>query len=248
MNNSTNNNSIGLLWLGLALALGLIIASLLLSSALESIKSGEQTVTVKGYAEKNITSDLGVWNGYVSVRSYDLVSGYAKLQSDITVLSKYLKEKGVHEDMIKLGPVTNYASYRYTADGRSTGELSHYNLERAITVTSSDVKLIEVLASESTSLIQQGLEINSSLPQFFYTKLNDLKTEMLGRATEDAKDRARVIAEGSGSKVKSINSATQGVFQITAPNSSEISDWGEFNTSSVEKTIKAVVTASFTIK
>jgi len=248
VNNSTNNNSIGLLWLGLALALGLIISSLLLSSALESIKSGEQTVTVKGYAEKNITSDLGVWNGYVSVRSYDLVSGYSKLQTDITILTKYLKEKGVKEQMIKLGPVTNYASYRYTADGRSTGELSHYNLERAITVTSNDVKLIEVLASESTSLIQQGLEINSSLPQFFYTKLNNLKTEMLGKATEDAKERAKVIAEGSGSKVKSINSATQGVFQITAPNSSEISDWGEFNTSSVEKTIKAVVTASFTIK
>lgn len=248
MNINTNNNSIGLLWLGLALALGLIISSLLLSSALESIKSGEQIVTVKGYAEKNITSDLGVWNGYVTVRSYDLVSGYSKLQTDITILTKYLKEKGVKEQMIKLGPVTNYASYKYTNDGRSTGELSHYNLERAITVTSNDVKLIELLASESTSLIQQGLEINSSLPQFFYTKLNDLKTEMLGKATEDAKDRARVIAEGSGSKVKSINSATQGVFQITEPNSSEISDWGEFNTSSIEKTIKAVVTASFTIK
>ena len=248
MSKNSKNNNIGLLWLGAALALGLIIASYLLSSTLKEIKTGEQIITVKGYAEKDITSDLGVWTGYVSVTSYDLVSGYERLQNDVRVLLKYLKDKDVSDSNIKLGAISNYKNFQYTADGRRTNNVIGYTLERSVTVTSDDVKLIEKLASESTSLIQRGLQITSSAPQYFYTKLNDLKIEMLGRATRDAKARAKVIAESSGNQVGLIKTARQGVFQITARHSADISDWGEYDLSAIDKTIKAVVTAGFVIK
>jgi len=248
MSKHSKNNTNGLVWLGISLAVGIIIASFLLSSTLQKIKSGEQIIVVKGYAEKNIRSDLGVWTGYISVSAFDLVSGYNKLQNNVKVLLNYLKNKNISDNNIKLGSISNYKNFQYTSDGRRTNNLLGYTLERRVTVTLNDVNLIEQLASESTSLIQQGLEITSSSPQFFYTKLNDLKIEMLGKATKDAKARAKMIAESSGNEIGGIKSAKQGVFQITARNSAEISDWGEYDLSSIEKTIKAVVTAGFVIK
>jgi hypothetical protein len=248
MSSKTQNTTVGYLLLGLTLAFGLIIASFLLSSTLRDIKSNEQMITVKGYAEKDIISDLGVWSGYISVTGYDLVSGYQKLQNDFKVLLKYLDSKNINKSNIKLGPISNYKNFRYTPDGRRTDVIAGYTLERRVTVTSTDVKLIDKLGSEATSLIQQGLEITSNSPQYFYTKLNDLKIEMLGKATKDAKERAKIIAESSGTEIGAVKSARQGVFQITARNSSAISDWGEFDLTSIEKTIKAVVTASFVVK
>jgi len=248
MSKNSKNNTIGLLWLGLSLAAGLIIASFLLSSTLQKIKAGEQTITVKGYAEKNINSDLGVWTGFISASSSDLVSGYNKLQNDVKILLNYLKSKNISDSSIKLGSISNYKNFQYTSDGRRTNNFLGYTLERRITVTLNNVDLIERLASESTSLIQQGLHITSNSPQFFYTKLNDLKIEMLGKATKDAKERAKTIAKSSGNEIGGIKSAKQGVFQITARNSAEVSDWGEYNLTSIKKTIKAVVTAGFVIK
>jgi len=248
MSNNSTGNSVGLIGLGLSLAVGMIIAAFILSGTLEKIKAGEQSISVKGYAEKNIKADLGVWRAFISVRSYDLVSGYSKLQTDVDVLLKYLESKSIDKNSIKLGSISNYRNYRYSSDGRSTGEVAGYSLERNVSVTSNDVNLIEQLASESTSLIEKGVEINSSSPEYFYTKLNDLKVEMLGKATKDAKERAEVIAKSSGNEVGSIKSATQGVFQITSRNSAEISDYGEYNLYSIDKTIKAVVTVSFIVK
>ncbi|HOG24446.1 MAG TPA: SIMPL domain-containing protein, partial [Candidatus Omnitrophota bacterium] len=45
-----------------------------------------------------------------------------------------------------------------------------------------------------------------------------------------------------------MRSARMGVFQITPVNSTSVSDWGENDTSSVEKKVTAVVNASFSIE
>ena len=247
MSSNTTGNSIGFLWLGISLALGLIISACILSGTLGKIKSN-QYISVKGYAEKSIKADLGVWSGNISIVSYDLVSGYNKLQSNVDVLLQYLQSKNIGRDLIKLGAITNFKNFKFNADGQNTGEFTGYTLERQITVSTKDVNLIESIASESTSLIQKGVEISSTPPQFFYTKLNDLKVEMLGMATKDAKVRAETIAKSSGSEVGTVKAASQGVFQITSLNSTDVSDYGEYNLSSIDKTIKAVVTIDFFVK
>jgi hypothetical protein len=247
MSNNTAGNNVGFLWLGGSLALGLIVSAFILSGTLEKIKSN-QSISVKGYAEKNIKADLGVWTGTVTIYSFDLVSGYTKLQNDVEAVLQYLQGKGIGKDIVKLGAITNFKNYKYNADGQSTGEFAGYTLERQITVSTKDVGLVEAIASESTSLIQKGVEINSAPPQYFYTKLNDLKVEMLSMATKDAKVRAETIAKSSGSEVGTVKSASQGVFQITSLNSTDVSDYGEYNLSSIDKTIKAVVTIDFSVK
>lgn len=60
---------------------------------------------------------------------------------------------------------------------------------------------------------------------------------MIAEATKDAYTRAQKIAENAGGKVGDLKTATMGVFQIVAQNSSEEYSWGgSFNTSSKNKT------------
>ena len=248
MSDSSKDNRIGFLWLGISLAGGLIIAAFILSGALLKIKNASQFVTVKGYAEKSITSDLGVWNGSVSVRGLELSGSYTKLQTDVEKLIKFLEAKGVNRDKITVGSITTMKLYRTNAQGITTGEIGGYVLEQKVSVSLNDVQLTQNIANQSTSLIQNGVEITSQPPQFYYTKLNDLKMVMLGEATKDAKARAEIIAKSSGSQVGALKSAQQGVFQITSTNSTDVSDYGEYDLSSIVKTIKAVVTVDFFVK
>jgi hypothetical protein len=115
-------------------------------------------------------------------------------------------------------------------------------------LNSYDVQKIKDVSNQITELIGEGIEINSWQPQYSYTKLNDLKGKMLGAATQDAKIRAEEIAKSGGGKVGNILSASQGIFQITVPYSTEINDYGINDMSSIEKTIKSVVTVQYSIK
>ena len=131
--------------------------------------------------------------------------------------------------------------------GRETSEITGYALKQQVSVTSNDVEKIDQISREATELINQGILLESSAPQFFYTKLGDLKIEMLGEASKDAKTRADKIAKSTSSGIGSIRSARMGVMQITAPESTEVSDYGVNDTSSIEKDVTAVVNISFAV-
>jgi hypothetical protein len=107
------------------------------------------------------------------------------------------------------------------------------------------VARVESVSKEVTGLIRDGVELASFPPGFHYTALDDLKIEMLGAAAADARLRAGEIAEKTGAELGELSWATQGVFQITPAHSTEISGEGMYDTSSIEKTVRAVVTVSF---
>ena len=112
------------------------------------------------------------------------------------------------------------------------------------------LKLIKLTSyhREATELINQGVEFNSSAPEFLYTKLSDLKVEMIGLASKDAKVRAEQIASSTDNKIGEVRSSKMGVIQINAKNSTDVSDYGMNDVSSLDKTITAVVSMSFSIE
>ena len=112
---------------------------------------------------------------------------------------------------------------------------------------STNVGEISQIAREATELINQGILIESTAPKYYYTKIGDLKVEMLGEAAKDAKDRAEKIASSTGNSIGSIRSAKMGVLQITAADSTDVSDYGVYDTSTIEKDMTAVVNVSFAV-
>ena len=111
----------------------------------------------------------------------------------------------------------------------------------------SDASRVTALARASTDLIRQGIAFESYPPEYLYTRLADLKVEMLALATRDARARALEMAKNSGSRIGRLRSARMGVLQITPQHSTAISDYGINDTSSLLKDVTAVVSVSFEI-
>ncbi len=204
------------------------------------------TIDVTGLGNKDFISDLIVWEGEFTETNLNLQKAYSDLEKDKKIVQNYLKSNGVSEGEIvfkAIGTRKNTRS-KYSESGKYMGdEFLGYTLSQSIIIESMEVEKIEKLSREITELINKGVQFYSEAPRYYYTKLADLKIEMISKATEDARLRAEKIAENSGGKLGDLISAKMGIFQITGQNSKEEYSWGgTFNTSSKKKT------ASITIK
>lgn len=247
MNDNSKNGS-GLFMLGLMLALGLVISSFVLAGALKDIKRSGQTITVKGFAEKNISADLAIWRGSFALSSPNMIEAYEKIQQDLEKTVKYLESAGFKRSDIEVSSIETRMINRLNDKGYSTNIIDGYTLVQSFSIKSNNVDLIDKVSKESTVLIKEGIALSSEQPEYYYTKINDMKISMLGEAAQDAKVRAEQLAENSGNEVGPLKSAAQGVFQITPAFSTDISDYGMNDVSSREKSIKAVVTMEYIIK
>jgi len=232
--------------LGAAIACGLIISSLLITDTIKYVKRSTQTINVKGYAEKTIKSNLGVWQINLNSYSFDKLSAYQGLENDINTTVAYLKSKGINANDIRKEAVNAMPNFRLNENGVQTNDVMGYTLSMNLVVTSRNVDLIDKLSRSSTELIKKGVNFNSFNPSFYYTKLDDLKIKMLMIAAKDARMRAEKLAESNDCEIDKLITARQGVFQLTSEYSSETSDDGYYDLGSINKTIKAVVTMEYT--
>lgn len=233
--------------IGIAFIIGLFIVG----SAYKYRSTSKETITVTGSAEKDFLSDLIVWKGSYSRRSMDLKSAYAQLKEDEGMVKKYLLSKGVQEDQIVFSSIDIIKEYSYPTDanGRSLGQqFSGYNLTQNVRIESPEVDKINSISREATELIQQGIEFTSQPPLFYYTKLTQIKMDLLAKASADGKKRAEIIANNSGSSLGKLKKANLGVFQITGKNTNEdYSYGGTFNTTSLNKTGSITIRMEFAV-
>ena len=230
---------------GVALAVGLVIASAIGGWAFVKGKRGDQSITVTGSARKRIKSDLVIWRAGVSYQAPVLADAYRSLSESVPRVKSYLVGKGIPENQITISSISSQTLHSKTADGEESSGISGYSLRQELEVRSNDVDKIAQIARQATELINQGILIESQAPEYHYTKLGDLKIEMLAEAAKDAKTRAEQIAKSTGSSIGSVRSARMGVLQITPADSSEVSDSGMNDTSSLDKDITAVVNIGF---
>ena len=236
-----------LLSTGFWLAIGLVLSSTIFAWAYTRTKNADQTVTVTGSARKRIKSDLIVWRATVSYQSSQMSEAYRSLKDSVPRVKAYLVEKGVPENQITISSVSTQTQQAKNEEGQQTGQITGYNLSQSLEVRSTDVDKIAGISRAVTELIEQGIFLESAAPEYHYTKLGDLKIQMLAEAAKDGKVRAQQIASSTGSNVGSVRSARMGVLQITPADSNEVSDYGMNDTSSLEKDVTAVVNVSFAV-
>ena len=226
-------------------SLVIIIAAYLLGNSIINRNNGQGIISVTGLGNADFTSDLIVWEGSFSKESLNLKQAYSDLEKDKKVIAEYLFSKGIKEIELVFNAVNSRNNTRPKyVDGKYAGdEFLGYVLTQSLQVDSKNVEKVEKISREITELLNKGIQFYSQPPRYYYTKLADLKVEMISKATADARARAEKIAENSGGKLGDLISAKMGIFQITGQNSKEDYSWGgTFNTSSKEKT------ASITMK
>lgn len=236
-----NNN---ILKSSVIIGLSFIIGFIIISYSLIQIKSFDNLLVVTGSSKQLVVSDIAKWNASFSRNSYDtnLNDGYTKMKSDEEIVISFLRENGVSENEITITPVSMQKDYKYDSNYDKPDE---YTLTQNVTIESNDIEKIKLISTSAQSVIEKGVIFSANAPQYYYSKLSESRIDLLPLAMEDARKRAESI---SGKKAGSLKSVSMGVVQVLQPNSVDISDYGMYDTSTVEKEIMITVRASFSLK
>ncbi len=236
----------------LLVSLAAILCVLIIGNAYKYKFRTSETIVVTGLAEKDFVSDQIVWTGSYSRKTMDLKSAYQLLKEDENKIKAYLISKGITDAEMVFSAVSIEKEFntKFDSEGKMAGsEFSGYNLKQNVSIESREIDKIERISRQATELIESGIEFNSSSPSYYYSKLSELKLDLLAQASADARKRAEIIATNSGSTLGKTQKANMGVFQITGQNSNEdYSYGGAFNTSSKNKTASITVRAEYMVK
>jgi uncharacterized protein len=235
----------------LILSVTILLAGYILAKGYTNRGRTNQSIAVTGLGEQNFVSDLIVWRGSFSRKEMDLKQANNALNKDMKAIREFLKSKGLKDEEIIFEGVNIQRDYYYDYDQYGALRNTIFNgylLTQNLKVQSSNVDLVESISRQVTDLLDKGVEFNSYTPEFYYTKLSELKLKMIEAATIDARERAEKIAVNAGGALGSLKHAEMGVFQITAENSSEDFSWGgSFNTSSKKKKASITVRLKYDI-
>ncbi|NOU48418.1 MAG: SIMPL domain-containing protein [Bacteroidales bacterium] len=229
----------------------IVIAAFTFAYAFQHRNKANNSISVTGLGSKDFISDLIVWSGSFSKKNISLKEAYSELDRDRENVKKYLIGKGISDNNIVFSSVSIEKEIDETYDNygrRLTSTFTGYRLRQNIQLESNEVDKVEEVSREVSELINLGVEFESFSPQYYYTRLAELKIEMIAEATKDANIRAQKIAENAGSRVGKLKKADMGVFQIVAQNSAEEYSWGgSFNTTSKRKTATITVKLDYEV-
>ncbi|MCU0661071.1 MAG: SIMPL domain-containing protein [Myxococcota bacterium] len=241
--------SLGLIAIGAAA----IISTYLAASAWERVKTmpPDRTITVTGSAKKRIVSDQIEWTANLQAQNVDRTSAYRELHQQMQTTLGYLNEQGLKDGDIRPGSVsveeTFETEYVGVGDQRIERQVfKGYKMNQPIIVRSEDVTLVERLSREISQLFERGVAVTSYPPAYYYTKLGELKIEMLAEASKDARNRAENIVQKAGdAELGKLRSADMGVINVNPANSTDTSWQGNNDSSSLEKDILTIVHVVF---
>jgi hypothetical protein len=227
-------------WFGAAgiLAIGLIAGGYLLGDGLLRAKDAERAVTVRGLAERDVTADLATWTISYSATATDLAEAQAKMRRDTQAIEAFFKELGFPADALQ---PTGANVSSFTNEGLTT-----FTVRQRLALRTEDVARAQKAVARQFDLVGRGVLLEEgSAMAYTFTKLNDVKPEMVAEATKDARAAAEQFAEDSGSGVGKIRDATQGYFTIEARDG-ETGGWGMAD--SPYKKVRVVTTVSFSLE
>lgn len=227
----------------LILGLSLLLSFLIFASRIY-IKQESGNLSVIGSTKQKVVSDIVKWRSefIVQVLASELSSGYKKMNNDEKLITDFLYENGVSKDELRISPILMEQVYKPEGGPRE------YLLRQTVEINSNNVQKITELAKNVQRIVDRGVIFSTLSLEYYYSKLPELRISLLSPAIEDAKKRAEQIARASGKKIDTIRSASMGVVQVLSPNSIEISDYGTYDTSSIEKEVMVTVRVVFGLK
>ncbi|MCC7494719.1 MAG: SIMPL domain-containing protein [Fimbriimonadaceae bacterium] len=248
-------------WYGVLAAAVLGVAAVVCTSLLTAgavrVKNTDEQIRVTGSARKFIKSDLIVWGGTIRCRANSSAAAYKGLKSGLEQVRSYLQRQGLPETEVSDTPIETRALYEPLPKDLQSSygsenvlrQVAAYELSQGIQVRSNKVELVDKVSRGVTELISSGVIFDSEAPEYLYTKLGELKVEILAEAAKDARVRADQMAKNAGCQLGPVRYARMGVMRITPAYATvELDEFGTYDTSTVDKEITAVVTAGFAIR
>lgn len=228
------------------LVVGVFLSALYAGKVVRDIKLANDTIEVTGSAKEAVVADTGRWTINLEARTglSEQQTGFVRLEGAVKKITNYLTEQGFTEYETPAG--SSYPTYTYPQYGEPTQ--TGYTVSRSIIVRSNDIEKLSVLANNVTPLVGQGYNVSTGMLELTYSKLPEMRVRLLTEAIKDATQRANAIAQDSGRNVGVLRNASSGVVQVLPLGGVEISDYGMYDTQSVDKEVMVTVRATFGLK
>jgi hypothetical protein len=212
-----NRNILGAFLLGALVCIGLIALGYQLAQGIIHIKSLDRTVTVKGLSEREVPANVAIWPITFQEAGNDLNQLFSTIQKNNERVVRFLENRGFKPEEISVSPpgILDKQAEGYAGSQQIK---FRYSGNSTIIVYSEKVDDVRKAMNELVELGKQGIAIARSNYQtqteFLYTKLNEIKPEMIEEATKNAREVAEKFARDSNSRLGKIKTARQGQFSI----------------------------------
>ena len=244
-----------------ALALGLAGSTYIAATTWRDVRKqpDKNNIRITGSAKKRIVSDLIQWSATIESKGSDRTAAYVSLKGGTDKVVAFLKAQGIKPDDIKTQSASITEEFEMVREDKvlpgttvpmrtETRKSTGFRAIQVVSVSSPDVPQIEKASREITSLLEQGVFVTSNAPNYYYTRLGELKLEMLAEAAKDARNRAENILRSAGNTgIGPLVDSSMGIININPANSTETSTEGNNDTSSYEKDIITIVRAEYKV-
>lgn len=230
--------NVGLIFSALLLSLGFGSGLWFVGSAIDN--RDEKGITALGSASISATADTAIWTLYLSESEPNVSASVASVMEELNSLRTYLIEGGVAESQITVSGLSTNQDY-----GQS-GPIDSYTASLTVRIRSTDVQLISNLNRDIDKLLATGISLNTTSPEYYVSNLADLRPQVQEAAVKDARTRAKVMVEAIGGEIGDPIAISSGSVTVTPPDTIE-GDYGGYDLTTIEKSIRAVVTVTFEV-
>ena len=233
------------LFLGLlAIGVAVVLTAKIFAGTIHDARHTQDTISVTGSARKPISSDLVRWSLNVSHEAPTAAAAARSLRGEVANVRSFLEREGIPAAAIS--PAVVSSEEQVVPLGHHRRRIS-YRVSQGLDVSTRKLDVVERAATAVGALIAQGIDVSAGSPAYISTELTQAKLDALAAATADARKRAEILVHGLGGKLGPMRRTGLGVYQITPRDSTEVSDYGINDTSSREKDVNAVVTATYAV-
>jgi uncharacterized protein len=233
------------LFLGLAaIGVAVVLTAHIFSGTIKDVRHTRDTLSVTGSARVPISADLVRWYVSVSPRARTAALAARELRRQISLVNGFLRKAGIPKEAISRDVVETRTQVIPLSKKR---RLTLYVVSQSLEVKTREIDVVEQAATQLSSLIERGIAVSAGSLQYISTELTKAKLAALEKATDEARRRAEILVHGLGGKLGRMRSSSQGVYQVTPRDSTEVSDYGINDTTSREKDVNAVVSVTFAV-
>lgn len=228
----------------IVVALGIGVGGAMIGGGIVEARVVDSRATVKGLAERDVKADLALWPMTVTASGDDLATVQQRIDDDVARVRAFLVDAGFDEAEVSLGDLQlqDRVAMSWSADRPQGGR---FLINQPVKVRSANVDLVAQISRELGSLVRQGVVLTGwEGPSYAYTRLNEIKPDMLREATANAREAAAQFAEHSGATLGPIRDANQGVFVILPRDATP----GATEAAQIFKRVRVVTTVTYQLE
>jgi hypothetical protein len=231
----------------LVLGLAIVVAGLLVGRGVERFRAADRSLSVKGVAERTVKADVGLWPVRMVAADNDLDAAQRKIARDRHTVLAFLARFGLDSTGTEL---QGFEVADTRANPYQTGTAANrFIITTTLMVRTGEPERIREASQRVGDLVAAGVVLSSGGPgyggpTYLFTRLNDLKPEMVAEATANARKAAGEFARQSGSRLGGIRRASQGVFEILPRDPAP----GLMQEAQIQKTLRVVATVEYQLR